>query len=271
MMKAMICEMCGGRDLVKQDGLYVCQHCGCKYSTEEARKLFEVTGKVEVDGISTCEQLLEKGNTYLKFEDYKSAQNAFKEFINTYPHKRIGYEKYFTALTENFSEYFACDLADSNTVAEVNDIIRKLAKIDDGRGTYDANVFMKKVNDYLDWIDLKEQQEQNENALNKLSEESLFWSKQIDSAKLTQKRSIIVFAVSLILGFYNLYEKSPLTVFIFIVAGISLLCFVEAKREVKTIPKRIDENCERKTEFEKKISNLNDKINKKEKSIGKGD
>ncbi|MDE5740834.1 MAG: hypothetical protein K2H90_00125, partial [Oscillospiraceae bacterium] len=65
-MKALICEMCGGRDLVKQDGLYVCQNCGCKYSTEEAKKLFEITGKVEIDGISTCEQLLERGNTYLK-------------------------------------------------------------------------------------------------------------------------------------------------------------------------------------------------------------
>lgn len=85
----MICEMCGGRDLVKQDELYVCQNCGCKYSTEEARNLFEINVKVEVDGISAYEQLLERGNTYLKLEDYRAAKDTFKEFINTYPHKRI--------------------------------------------------------------------------------------------------------------------------------------------------------------------------------------
>lgn len=37
-MKLLKCEMCGGTELVKQDGLFVCQQCGCKYSVEEARK-----------------------------------------------------------------------------------------------------------------------------------------------------------------------------------------------------------------------------------------
>lgn len=45
-MKAMICEMCQSNDLVKQDGMYVCQHCGTKYSVEEARKLL---GAVTID------------------------------------------------------------------------------------------------------------------------------------------------------------------------------------------------------------------------------
>lgn len=38
-MKQLTCEMCGGTDLVKQDGMFVCQSCGCKYTLEEARKL----------------------------------------------------------------------------------------------------------------------------------------------------------------------------------------------------------------------------------------
>ena len=36
---AMICEICGSTDLVKQDGFFVCQSCGTKYTVEEARKL----------------------------------------------------------------------------------------------------------------------------------------------------------------------------------------------------------------------------------------
>ena len=48
-MKALACEMCGSNDVVKQDGLYVCQHCGTKYTLEEARKLM-IEGAVDVTG-----------------------------------------------------------------------------------------------------------------------------------------------------------------------------------------------------------------------------
>lgn len=48
-MKALVCEMCNSTDLVKQDGVFVCQHCGTKYSVEEAKKLM-VEGKVDVSG-----------------------------------------------------------------------------------------------------------------------------------------------------------------------------------------------------------------------------
>lgn len=37
-MKQLTCEMCGGTDLIKQDGVFVCQNCGMKYSAEEAKK-----------------------------------------------------------------------------------------------------------------------------------------------------------------------------------------------------------------------------------------
>ena len=38
-MKRLTCEMCGGTDLMKQDGVFVCQSCGCKYSDEEYRHM----------------------------------------------------------------------------------------------------------------------------------------------------------------------------------------------------------------------------------------
>lgn len=31
-MKQLACEMCGGVDLIKSDGYFVCQHCGTKYT-----------------------------------------------------------------------------------------------------------------------------------------------------------------------------------------------------------------------------------------------
>jgi hypothetical protein len=48
--------MCGSSDLVKQEGVFICQSCGVKYSIEEARKMMtgsneavEVVGKVTID------------------------------------------------------------------------------------------------------------------------------------------------------------------------------------------------------------------------------
>ena len=48
-MKRLTCEMCGSTDLVKQDGMFVCQNCGVKYSVEEARKMM-TDGPVDVSG-----------------------------------------------------------------------------------------------------------------------------------------------------------------------------------------------------------------------------
>ena len=53
-MKELVCEMCGSNDIVKQDGLFVCQTCNTKYSVEEARKMMfgetvEVEGTVKID------------------------------------------------------------------------------------------------------------------------------------------------------------------------------------------------------------------------------
>ena len=43
-MKTIVCEMCESTSFAKEDGMFVCQGCGMKYSAEEAKKLM-----VEVD------------------------------------------------------------------------------------------------------------------------------------------------------------------------------------------------------------------------------
>lgn len=42
-MKAMVCEMCTSPELVMQNGLLVCQHCGTKYRVDDAQNLFAVS------------------------------------------------------------------------------------------------------------------------------------------------------------------------------------------------------------------------------------
>ena len=64
-MKAMVCEMCGGNEVVKTGGMYVCQYCGTKYDVEEARKLFvTISGPVVVEGVATADNLMERAQEF---------------------------------------------------------------------------------------------------------------------------------------------------------------------------------------------------------------
>lgn len=60
-MKAIVCEMCNDNDVVKQDGLYICQNCGTKYTTEDAKKLM-----VDISGSSVKVDETEKVERYRK-------------------------------------------------------------------------------------------------------------------------------------------------------------------------------------------------------------
>jgi len=46
-MKRVICEVCRGTDILKDNGVFVCQSCGCKYSLEEVRKMLKEDDSVQ--------------------------------------------------------------------------------------------------------------------------------------------------------------------------------------------------------------------------------
>lgn len=74
-MKQLTCEMCGSTDLVKQDGVFVCQSCGCKYSIEEAKKMM-VEGTVEVSGTVKVDTSDELSNLYQLARRARNDNNA---------------------------------------------------------------------------------------------------------------------------------------------------------------------------------------------------
>lgn len=62
-MKPLTCEMCGSTNILKQDGVFVCQSCGTKYSVEEAKKMMvegvvNIEGKVKIDQSDKIPNLL---------------------------------------------------------------------------------------------------------------------------------------------------------------------------------------------------------------------
>lgn len=86
-MKQLTCEMCGSTDLIKQDGVFVCQSCGCKYSVEEAKKLMidgtvDVSGStVKIDNSAEIEYLNDKLNRSVEIKDYDSMLRISDELL----------------------------------------------------------------------------------------------------------------------------------------------------------------------------------------------
>ena len=82
-MKRLTCEMCGSTDIVKQDGLFVCQSCGTKYSVEEARKMM-IEGTVDVSGstvkIDNSDELSNLYQIARRARDDENAENAAKYY-----------------------------------------------------------------------------------------------------------------------------------------------------------------------------------------------
>lgn len=81
-MKQLACEMCGGTDILKQDGVFVCQHCKTKYSVEEAKKMMiegtvEVQGTVKVDNSSFVEKYLANARRAKMKEDWEEVSKYY--------------------------------------------------------------------------------------------------------------------------------------------------------------------------------------------------
>ena len=81
-MKALKCEMCGQTDLVKQDGFFVCQFCGTKYTVEEAKKMMiegtvDVQGTVKIDNTSFVEKYLANARRARQKEDWEETEKYY--------------------------------------------------------------------------------------------------------------------------------------------------------------------------------------------------
>lgn len=96
-MKALVCEMCSSNEMVKQDGMYVCQHCGTKYSIEEAKKLM-----VEIDNSKKLNNLYERARKSLEVSDTKHAAEYYKEILDEEPND---WEAYFYSYLYEQTKY----------------------------------------------------------------------------------------------------------------------------------------------------------------------
>ena len=115
-MKQLKCEMCGSTDLIKQDGVFVCQSCGIKYSVEEAKKMMvegvvEVRGVVEVDTTSKFKNLLQLARRY---RQEGNNENAAKNYELALQESPTNWEAVFYS---NYCKAKCCRIMDIDTVS----------------------------------------------------------------------------------------------------------------------------------------------------------
>ncbi len=96
-MKAITCEMCGSNDLVKKDGLFVCQNCGTKYTVEEAKKLI---GTVKIDKTEETEKLLILARRAREDDNWENAEKYYGLVLQENPNnwEASFFQVYFSAM-----------------------------------------------------------------------------------------------------------------------------------------------------------------------------
>ena len=108
-MSRLTCELCGSTDFLKQDGVFVCQSCGTKYSVEEAKKLMGV-GTTSVSSTVSAKPTTASTNTapidnWLKRAFMLIADGEWSE-AHDYCHKVLDYD------TENAQAYIGMLMID---------------------------------------------------------------------------------------------------------------------------------------------------------------
>lgn len=81
-MKALVCEMCASPNLIKKDGMYVCENCGTRYTVEEAKRMMidgtvDIQGTVKVDNSSFVKKQLTNARRALAKEDWEEVEKYY--------------------------------------------------------------------------------------------------------------------------------------------------------------------------------------------------
>lgn len=131
-MKQLTCEMCGATDLIKEDGVFVCQSCGTKYSVEEARKMI-IEGTVDVTGstvkIDTSGELANLYQIARRARDDNNGENAARYYDMVLIKDPTSWEAsfyvvYFRAMECKIAEIESAAISVSNCINTVLKLIK---------------------------------------------------------------------------------------------------------------------------------------------------
>ena len=117
-MKALrkpVCELCGGTEFLKEDGMFVCQGCGTKYSLEEAKRLMsDVEGDASQASVASnprMDNLYERARKSLEVNDLKHAAEYYKQILDENPNDWEAYFYSYLGETTSFTNAQAASVA----------------------------------------------------------------------------------------------------------------------------------------------------------------
>lgn len=145
-MKQLVCEMCGGTDILKQDGYFVCQNCGVKYQPEEARKMLaEIQGTVQIDRSCEIENMMKNADATYSDKNYRAAYDLYTQILNIDPNNtEVTLKKNYAALNQaSVDEY------------HINEVYRSIERVTKMKHcqTEDTCVFFRFCTGIFDDID----------------------------------------------------------------------------------------------------------------------
>lgn len=138
-MKALKCEMCGSENIVKQDGLYVCQYCGTKYSVEEAKKLM-VEGTVRIDKTEENNNLLILARRAREEQNSENAEKYYGMLLQANPNS------WEAAFFQTYYRAMQCKLGQIGYYAEaVGNSLETVAALIDKADQNEKNTAVKTI------------------------------------------------------------------------------------------------------------------------------
>ncbi len=189
-MKAIVCEMCGSNEIVKQDGMYVCQHCNTKYSVEEAKKLM-----VTIDNSSKIDNLLTVAKNAQKDGNYKQAGKYYDLVLQEDPNnwEAAFYSIYDVAIQGRLIELESATYSILNVIPRTLELI----KSNDGKRIDDKQkaLLMQQADVLIVELEIKKAAQMFFDATMKHFDEF----SNVDGAG-KEKRSRVIAIMSMVLG-----------------------------------------------------------------------
>lgn len=142
-MKALTCEMCGSTNLLKQDGVFVCQSCGTKYSVEEAKKMMvegtvNVEGTVKIDKVEDANNFLQLAEAAIESANGDEAYEYVNRALEISPNNARAW------LIKMKATAFLCSLADTK-VLDILNAGKRAIELSDGEFSQEVYNFYLEV------------------------------------------------------------------------------------------------------------------------------
>lgn len=144
-MKALTCEMCGSTNIVKEDGVFVCQSCGTKYSVEEAKKMM-ISGTIKIDNSDELKNLYEIARRAKNSNNYGDAAKYYEMILLKEPSswEACFYAPYFKTMDSDIDNISIAASNIDNNIKTVLSLLKNNSNEED-----DVSDYLSEITDKL--------------------------------------------------------------------------------------------------------------------------